>query len=455
MRWSLGLGALSVVMGCSSEAAHDSSESSAGKATSGATSGGAAGGANESGGSAGRETSGGATTAGNAGLAGLGGVGGMSGAGNESGAGGDDDDTSGLGVRFVGFVPEKEGADVPVGGDFLVKFPECPAELSTTLPPLSRFNECFARGIVRLMNSSLAELVPDAPHFRFESFELVADDRLAVFESQTTYSGYQLQHLMGNTYRRGDTMTFVMPSQYHGSVAGLADEDQRLNPDFGMLALAVPLSGAATLLHELGHAVGFPHAGNAAGVGVVEYEGCGGVTLDPPACLCEPTSFMSTYATFAETSGCDACETARGSTFDTEFFGPKYAAIAACWVSRRLEPSDLGFVEGDCFGLTDGNISTCFETEDGKVACKCPSGQPFSVDDCTDASQPARNAATAATCDRISCPPPAERAGVVCKGLAGGPTIECTCEDGKTFFYLGPDCSTLTLANIEKLCPAL
>ena len=334
-------------------------------------------------------------------------------------------------------------------------FPECPAEPSSEFAPFSRFNECYARGIVRLMNAALAELIPNAPHFRFESFELVADDRLSTFHSDPTYSGYELQHLYGNTYRRGNTMTFVMPSITAGPIAGLAIEDQSLNPDFGMLAIAVPITGIPTLLHEFGHGIGFPHAGNATGVGLANYTRCDGVTLDPPACLCEQTNFMSTVDSFAETEGCDACLPTAGTTFNTAFFGPKFADIAACWVTRRLQPSDVGFVEGDCFGLVDSNVATCFEMEGAGVACTCPSGQAFAVDDCTDASQDARNAAASAVCDRITCEPPPERPGVVCKGLAGGPTIACTCEDTSQNFYLGNDCSTLTLANIERICPPL
>jgi hypothetical protein len=251
-----------------------------------------------------------------------------------------------------------------------------------------------------------------------------------------------------------NTMTFVMPSLYHGAAAGLAFVDQRLSPDNGMLAIAVPLSGVATFLHEFGHGIGFDHAGNAAGVGTYNYDGCGGVSIAPPACLCEEANYMSTNGSFAATTGCDACDAASHTTWDTPFYGPKLAAITECWLTRRLEPSDIIFVDADCFGIVESlDFATCKELEQGVVQCECPSGQLFSATDCSDASQAERDAAASATCDRITCPPPPERPGVFCEGLVGGHGIQCTCEDPSQKFSLGTDCSPLTLAAIEQFCP--
>ena len=368
--------------------------------------------------------------------------------GGDGGSGG----SVGLGVRFVGFIADGPNDDLPAASDFTAAFPECPFETSKLLPPLPRFNECFARGVVKKLNQALSELIADAPLFRFESFEIVTDPKLATFHSNPT-SDYETQHLQGNTYRRGNTMTFVMPSTYSGSLAGAAFNAQSLNPDFGMLAIAVPLSSIQVFTHEFGHAIGFPHAGNAAGVGTFTYDGCGGVTLDPPACLCEGMNYMSANS-FADTTGCNSCALATLSTYATPFFGPKYAAIAECWLTRRLQASSVSFLDADCFAIVGSNVTTCTELEAGAVACACPSGKIFAVDDCTDANQAARNAAASAACERITCPPPPERPGVFCQGLAGAPTIACTCEDHSQQFYLGKDCSTLTLANIERICPA-
>jgi hypothetical protein len=87
------------------------------------------------------------------------------------------------------------------------------------------------------------------------------------------------------------------------------------------------------------------------------------------------------------------------------------------------------------------------------VTCQCPSGQLFAVADCTDATQAARDAAASAACDRITCAPPPERPGVVCEGLAGTTNIQCACEDQTTLFYLGTDCTSLTLDAVEHVCP--
>jgi len=371
------------------------------------------------------------------------------GAGGATGGGG----SGGLGVRFVGFIGDGPNDDLPATSDFTTTFSECSFEPSKSMPPLPRFNECFARGIVKQMNQALRELIADAPLFHFESFEVVTDPKLAVYHSDPS-SDYEAQHLQGNTYRRGNTMTFVMPSTYSGTIAGSAFNAQSLNPDFGMLAIAVPLASVQVFLHEFGHAIGFPHAGNAAGVGTFTYDGCGGVTLAPPACLCEGANYMSSGA-FPDTSGCSSCAIATRSTYATPFFGPKYAAIAQCWLTRRLESSPITFLNADCFAIVGSAVATCTEAEPGAVTCACPSGQIFTVDSCTDATQTARNAAAGAACDRIKCPPPPERPGVVCEGLVGAPTIPCTCEDHSQQFYLGKDdCSTLTLANIEHFCPA-
>ena len=430
-----------------------------GAAGGGATSGQAGSGAGTAGGGTLNGGSAGLGNGGTGGIpaAGLGGTAGTAGADEPGGSGGEQGDDEGLGVRFIGFISESVGADLPASTEFLTRFPDCPAETSSQAAPLPRFNECFARGIVRLMNESLTELTADAPHFRFQSLEIIADDRLATFHSDPNYSGYELQHLLGSKYRVGNTMTFLMPSAALGPVGGLTwTQDERLNPDFGMAAVAVPSAGGTMVfLHEFGHGVGFPHAGNAAYGERYEYPGCGGVTIDPPACSCETQNFMETAGSFTATSGCEPCTDVPDTTFDTEYFGPKFAEIAACWVTRRLEPSDIGFVDGDCFGLVDSSIATCKEMEGAGVTCACPSGQIFVVDDCTDAGQDARNAATSEACDRITCPPPPERPGVVCQALAGAPTIWCTCEDPAQGFSVGSDCSGLTLANIERLCPPL
>ena len=483
-RQALSLFGLAIIVtaACSAESSkHDSSGAtggSAGKATTGGTGGnapaagasgrGALAGDSGSSSQIGAGTSGsGALNGGSAGLGG-GGAGGIqaAGSGGTSGTGGVEapggsggeggDAEEGLGVRFIGFVSEVDGADLPCSSEFLTRFPECAAETSTQYPPFPRFNECFARGIVRLMNESLAELIPNAPHFRFQSLEIIADDRLATFHSDPSYSGYELQHLLGSKYRVNNTMTFLMPTVQDGPTAGLVwTEDERLSPDFGMAAIVVPAAGSTVFLHEFGHGVGFPHATNAANVEPDEYQGCGGVTVEPPACACETQNFMEIPGSFAASSGCEPCTDVPNTTFDTDYFGPKFAAIAACWVTRRLEPSDIGFVDGDCFGLVDSSISTCKEMEGVGVTCVCPSGQVFVVDDCTDASQDARNAATSEACDRITCPPPPERPGVVCKALAGAPSIWCTCEDPSQGFSLGSDCSALTLDAIERLCPPI
>jgi len=480
----LGLVLLVVTGACSSESARRDAPRGSGGSAGNATPGGAGGGRPVVGGSAGRGavagnggssgqagagTSGSGTLNGGgagsngggaggipaAGSGGTSGVAGMVLPGGSGGEGGNEEE-EGLGVRFIGFVSEDDGADLPASTDFLTWFPTCATETSTQYAPAPRFNECHARGIVRLMNDALAELIPNAPHFRFQSFEIIADERLAVFHSDPTYSGYELQHLLGSKYRVGNTMTFLMPSIAYGPVVGLTwTQDERLNPDFGMAAVAVPGGGTSVFLHEFGHGVGFPHAGNAAGVEPYDYPGCGGVTIEPPACSCEPQNFMWTGSSFVESPGCEPCAFTPETTFATEYFGPKFAEIAACWVTRRLEPSDIGFVDGDCFGLVDYSLATCKEMEGAGVTCACPSGQIFVVDDCTDAGQDARNAATSEACDRITCTPPPERPGVECKGLAGTPSIGCTCDDGVQHFSLGPDCSTLTLAEIERICPPI
>jgi len=424
-----------------------------GSGTAGSNSGGT--GADASGGS----SNGGMPNAGRGGSAGAGNAGsGQAGStlGDPGGEGGNPGDggSGGIGVRFVGFINDGPDDDLPASPDVATLFPECEVQTSGTFPPYPRFTECHARGVVRMMNEKLAELISDAPPFHFESFDIVVDPLLYNWDSTSGGgSNYQMQHLQGPTYRVPNTMTFTMPSLAHGDASGLSLEDQRLSPDFGMLSIALPMQGTYVFLHEFGHDLGFPHAGNAAGVGTSQYDGCGGVTLDPPACLCEYANYMSIGTSFPDTSGCAACEYSEGTTWDTPFFGPKYAAIAECWLTRRLEPSPVAFVDGDCFGLTGSDFAACKQLEAGAVTCQCPSGQLFSFADCSDATQDARNAATIASCDHITCAPPPERPGVVCDGLAGTTNIQCTCEDHSTLFYLGSDCSTLSLDAIEQICP--
>ncbi|HWP05725.1 MAG TPA: hypothetical protein VNN72_08290 [Polyangiaceae bacterium] len=472
-------------LACSSKSdGHDRAVASGGRTasagTGGAGAGAAAGGASARGGAsssagasgragagAGAGTGGGGTPGGGNGGSGNAGAGGTQVAGSggaASGMGGNDApggsagasvEEEGLGVRFIGFISEDAGADLPASTEFLTRFPECTAEESTQYPPSPRFNECFARGIVQVMNEALAELIPNAPHFRFQSLEIIADDRLATFHSEPNYSGYELDHLLGGKYRVGNTMTFLMPSLAYGSVGGLTwIQGERLNPDAGMAAIAVPGGGTTVFLHEFGHGVGFPHASNAANAEPYVDSDCG-VTIEPPECSCETENFMETSGSFADVSGCEPCTFSTPVTFNTAYFGPKFAEIAACWATHRFDDSGVGFLDGDCYGIVDASVSTCKEIEGGGVTCLCPSGEVFVVDDCLDSSQDARNAATSDACPRITCTPPPERSGVVCQGLAGTPNIECTCEDPAQKFYLGSDCSSLTLADIERICPPI
>jgi hypothetical protein len=60
-------------------------------------------------------------------------------------------------VRFVGFIADGPNDDLPAASNFTTLFPECPVESSKLLPPLPRFNECFARGIVKQMNQALGD----------------------------------------------------------------------------------------------------------------------------------------------------------------------------------------------------------------------------------------------------------------------------------------------------------
>jgi len=374
--------------------------------------------------------------------------------GGAAGAAGDGG-SAGFGVRFVGFIGDGPTDDLPAGTGFPTAYPDCSSEPSSIAPGLPRFNACFARGVVELMNSALAELIPDALTFHFESLELVVDPELAAFQYDGDGAGYDLQHLEGDTYRRPNTVTFVMPTTGEGAL-GAAFQDQRMNDDAGIAAVVVPAGGPAVFLHELGHAIGFPHTGTAADVPSFQYEGCGGVTIEPPVCSCEGANFMTVgTGTVLPAEGCDACTPAERSTFETPFFGPQLAAIAECWLTRRLMPPDITFLDGDCFAIVENAVSICQQTEEDLVTCQCPSGQIFGVSDCTDASQSDRDRAASAACDRISCTVPSERPGVVCESLAGWSNIECTCEDPSQKFYLGSDCSSLSLAAIQQFCPPL
>jgi hypothetical protein len=81
-------------------------------------------------------------------------------------------------------------------------------------------------------------------------------------------------------------MTFTMPRTSDSSAGGAAFVDQRLSPDFGMLAIAVADHGTAAFLHEIGHAFGFPHVGSIEAVGELEYGSCGGARMTPDTCTC-------------------------------------------------------------------------------------------------------------------------------------------------------------------------
>jgi hypothetical protein len=321
------------------------------------------------------------------------------------------------------------------------------------------FSECLAQGIVGRMNQAMAELLSpalleSAPLFFFESYELVTDARLAVFHTEP-FDSPQLGKLQGNTYRKPNALTFVMPRTRDGAINGLAVQDQRINPGFGMLSIVAADSPPSTFLHEFGHDLGFPHAGNAKGVGNYKYGYCGGFEFQPPACGCEYASYMTVGdgSSFPATDGCPVCTGSVATTFKTPFFGPHFARILECWLSRRLDAPDVSFGDGDCGARVRGAAIPCYETPaEGGSTCKCPTGEIFSAPDCSDANLDARSSLAQASCPYLSCPALAGRPGLSCTGLAGS-QIECRCEGDSNLFYMS-DCSMLTSEVATSFCGA-
>jgi hypothetical protein len=399
-----------------------------------------------SGGSAGARPA----TAGSVGVAG-GDAGSPGGDAGSPGMGGMANGRPGISVRFVGLTDKASPLELPGTPDLAEQFPGCPSVPSSELAFIQVYTECIARGVVDRMNQKLADLVDEPPFFVFESFEVRYEPELAVFATSSTQSnGWQLGKLEGPDFRKPNTMTFVMPRSRAGDYAGLALQGQRLNPDFGMLAIAVADAGPGVLLHEFGHALGFPHIGELATVGTVSALECD-LSVTPEACTCEPDNFMWTGA--FEPSGCPKCTSAVSSnTYDTPLFGPFFKRILECWIAHRLEPSPIQFIDAECAAIGISELIPCNYDDNQQLICTCPSGTKFPVDTCLDEGQDARNAAADAACEALTCPVPANRPDVACTGLVGAKQIECICSQNNGQRFYATECSQVQ-AGIDAFCP--
>lgn len=232
------------------------------------------------------------------------------------------------------------------------------------IPGFAPWGECVAQYYVDSWNAAFSELLgSEAPLFVFDSFVASPDAALA--------RGLGLSELPSAVeplIQPGFVNAFLV-MDIEGDAGGVARLSQSYPTEYtGVAAIAEATQPWQVLVHEIGHAIGFPHVGGATTSGLARYECCGGFEVETLPGSCSANLM---------------CERA-GATFDTCDHGEFLKRIAACWISGQGGPTcgdhTCSFASGD-----EPPIAYCDPSADG-LTCTCTENQTtFAAVDCNDA----------------------------------------------------------------------
>ncbi len=304
------------------------------------------------------------------------------------------------------------------------------------------WSDCVAELTAERINAEYQKLLgTDQVLFESAGYTAVEMPAYAQFDSRDEVSA-ALEAWADSELAIPGTLTAVVSNWTH-SLGGLARRDSALDDEHAIVLAISQLSGFS-VIHEVGHAIGFPHTDeDENGDRMLHYDFCGEISapvLD--VCNCERNMME------AEVGGCPECSKKEYSLV-TETHGDFFRDIATCWFSDRR-------FAGERYGCSVDGLATCEGYTNTSMTCSCyENGATFEVDECQDlvGEDAETHYATCGTerptrevCERYDAYP-----GVGCIEDGEGSNT-CYCFDGDDTFTSAVSCGGLTDEDVFTNC---